>query len=92
MYIHISTNAISLVCIRLLKPKLLLLLLLYETGGRVYNIVDKLIEINSEFVFSMQKHATKGGYGWLIHTYLAVLITKLNFHEKVHVSEVAILK
>ena len=31
----------------------------------------------------MQKHSTKGGYGWLIHTYLAVLIAKLDFHQKV---------
>jgi len=28
------------------------------------------------------KHSTKGGYGWLIHTYLAVLIAKLDFHQK----------
>ena len=34
-------------------------------------------------IFSMQKHSTKGGYGWLIHTYLAVLIAKLDFHQKV---------
>lgn len=28
------------------------------------------------------KHSTKGGYGWLIHSYLAVLIAKLEFHQK----------
>ncbi|KAJ7387771.1 histidine permease [Desmophyllum pertusum] len=28
------------------------------------------------------KHSNKGGYGWLIHTYLAVLIAKLDFHNK----------
>lgn len=28
------------------------------------------------------KHSTKGGYGWLIDTYLAVLIAKLEFHRK----------
>ncbi|KAK2573968.1 Huntingtin-interacting protein 1 [Acropora cervicornis] len=28
------------------------------------------------------KHSMKGGYGWLIDTYLAVLIAKLEFHQK----------
>lgn len=28
------------------------------------------------------KHSTKGGYGWLIHSYLSILIAKLEFHQK----------
>ncbi|CAH3021035.1 unnamed protein product [Porites evermanni] len=28
------------------------------------------------------KHSTKGGYGWLIHSYLAVIVAKLDFHNK----------
>lgn len=28
------------------------------------------------------KHSAKGGYGWLIHSYLAVIVAKLDFHNK----------
>ena len=44
-----------------------------------------LFKINRKCLheFLTQKHSTKGGYGWLIHSYLSILIAKLEFHQKV---------